>query len=238
LLDLDRLREAFDALSTTSPSAAILASLDRTRSLLASRGADLLGRTIALVADARGRLAAIDGLTVLGPRPGIPAYDPTKLIVALPGTGADGLEVEDDLRAEGIRLELVNRDTLIPLVTIGDSEESLGRLVDALERSLERRRGEPRRAGGASAVWSVEPEVALNPRNAFFSSRETVSAERAAGRVSAETVAPYPPGIPAIAPGEVVSAPLLAALRDAARHGTRIAYCADPSLDTMQVVAR
>ena len=87
-------------------------------------------------------------------------------------------------------------------------------------------------------VWSVEPEVALSPREAFFAQRETVSAARAGGRIAAETVAPYPPGIPAIAPGEVVSEPLLAALRDAARHGTRIAYCADPSLDTLQVVAR
>ena len=238
LLDLDRIQDAFETLTTTSPSAAILASLDRTRALMAARGAELLGRTIELVSGARARLGAIEGLQVLGPRPGLPGYDATKLVVALPGTGADGLEIEDDLRQEGIRLELANRDTLIPLVTIGDSAETVERLVDALERSVERRRRAPRPAGGASVVWSVEPEVALSPREAFFAQRETVPAARAGGRIAAETVAPYPPGIPAIAPGEVVSEPLLAALRDAARHGTRIAYCADPSLDTLQVVAR
>ena len=57
-------------------------------------------------------------------------------------------------------------------------------------------------------------------------------------RVAAETVVPYPPGIPAIAPGEVVSEVLLAALTTAALDGTRMAYCADPTLATLQVVAR
>jgi lysine decarboxylase len=164
--------------------------------------------------------------------------DPTKLALALAGTGADGLGVEADLFAEGIRLELANRDTLVPLLTIGDTEESVERLTDALVRSLERRRGEPRAPGGASAVWAIEPETALSPRAAFFAPREAVAAEAAVGRIAAETVAPYPPGIPAIAPGELVSRALLDSLREAAAAGTRLAYCADPTLATLQVVAR
>jgi arginine/lysine/ornithine decarboxylase len=149
-----------------------------------------------------------------------------------------GLAVEADLWAEGIRLELANRDTLIPLVTIADTEESVGRLVDALERSLARHRGARREIGAASAVWSIEPEVALRPRKAFFAALESVPVRGAAGRIAAETIAPYPPGIPAIAPGEVISGRLLGALREAAAAGTRLAYCADPSLATVQVVAR
>jgi lysine decarboxylase len=77
----------------------------------------------------------------------------------------------------------------------------------------------------------------MTPREAFFAAREPVSAERAAGRIAAETIAPYPPGIPAIAPGELVQAQLLEALREAAAGGTRMAYCADPTLATLQVVA-
>ena len=164
-------------------------------------------------------------------------HDPLKLVLALPGTGADGLAVDADLFAEGIRLELANRDTLVPLLTIADTPESVDRLCSALERSLERRRGEPRRPGAASAVWALEPECAMSPREAFFAARETASADKAAGRIAAETIAPYPPGIPAIAPGEVITRQLLEALRDAAADGTRIAYCADPTLATVQVVA-
>ena len=77
----------------------------------------------------------------------------------------------------------------------------------------------------------------MTPREAFFSVRETVRAEDASGRVAAEMVCPYPPGIPAIAPGEVVSRELVDALREAAGAGTRLSYCADPALGSLQVVA-
>jgi arginine decarboxylase len=231
-LDSTRLDEGFELLHTTSPSAAIMASLDRARQLLAVRGEELLGETVRLAALVREPLAAVEGLVVVA------SDDPTKLALALPGTGADGLAVEADLFAEGIRLELANRDLLVPLLTVGDTEEGVERLTGALLRSFDRRRGEPRPPGGASAVWGIAPEAAVTPREAFFAPRETVAAENADGRVAAETVAPYPPGIPAIAPGEVVSRELLAALREAAAGGTRLAYCADPSLATLQVVAR
>ena len=238
-LDIGRLDEAFELTHTTSPSAAILGSLDRARALMAERGEELLGHTIELVAGARERLSRIEGLRVLDASlSGIAAYDPTKLVLALAGTGADGLEVEADLRAEGITLELANRDTLVPLASIADTAESVQHLVETLERSLAGRRGAPRAAGGASVVWGVDPEVALSPREAFFAPRETVPAAQAPGRVCAEMIAPYPPGIPALAPGELIRSHLLEALREAAAAGTRIAYCADPTLDTVQVVAR
>jgi arginine decarboxylase len=231
-LDLARVSEAFDLLHTTSPSAAILASLDRARHLMATRGEELLGRTLELAAGFRERMAGVEGLTV------VDSEDPTKLVLALAATGADGLEVEDDLLSEGIRLELANRDTLIPLLTIADTRETVERLAGALLRALERRRGTPREPGGASVVWSIEPEVGMSPREAFFAPRETVPADRAVGRLAAETVAPYPPGIPALAPGEVVTALLVDALRDAAAAGTRLAYCSDPSLGVLQVVSK
>ncbi len=231
-LDLGRLDEAFELLHTTSPSGALLASLDRARMIMATRGEELLAETLRLAAYARGRLAEVDGLVVVA------SDDPTKLALALPGTGADGLEVEADLFAQGIRFELANRDTLVPLLTIGDTASGVERLCDALVASLERRRDEPRPPGAASAVWDVTTEAAMTPREAFFSARETVSAEDADGRVAAEMVAPYPPGIPAIAPGEVVSRALVDALREAASGGTRLSYCADPLLGSLQVVAR
>jgi lysine decarboxylase len=87
-------------------------------------------------------------------------------------------------------------------------------------------------------VWALDPEVALSPREAFFAPRETVPAAAGVGRVVAETIAPYPPGIPALAPGEVIPAELLEALQEAAAAGTRLAYCADATLATVQVVAR
>ena len=229
-LDLDRLEQAFDLLHTTSPSATILASSDLARQLVEDRGKELLGRAIEVVADARGRLRRVDGLYVSE------ASDPLKLVLGLAGTGADGFAVEADLLAAGVRLEMADRDTLVPIVTIADTADTVGRLVDALERSIAARRG-PRRPPAASSVWALEPVAAMSPRDAFFAPRERVAADQAVGRVAAETAAPYPPGIPALAPGELVTAEILDGLRREARAGTRVAYCSDPSLETLLVVA-
>ena len=228
-IDLDRLDEAFEMLHTTSPAAAIMASSDRARALMEERGEELLGRTIEIVAAAKRRLRGIAGLQV------IDASDPTKLVLALPGTGADGFAVEADLFAEGVRFEMADRDTLVPIVTLADTETSVSRLAELLERSIANRRGHPRPVG-ASTVWSLAPETVLSPRDAYFARRQRVPAERGVGRVAAETAAPYPPGIPALAPGERVTAEILHGLRAEAAAGSRIAYCSDPTLETLLVV--
>ena len=229
-IDLERLDEAFELLHTTSPAAAILASTDRARALMAHRGGELLGRTIELVGDARRRLAEVPGLVVVA------CPDPTKLVLALAGTGADGFAVEADLLERGVRLEMADRDTLVPIVTVADTAGSVDTLVDAVTGSLVRRRGAPRSPAG-SVAWSVRPEPVMSPRDAWFAQREQVMRADAVGRVSAETAAPYPPGIPALAPGERITQRLLDALCAEAAAGSRIAYCRDPRLETLLVVA-
>ena len=82
----------------------------------------------------------------------------------------------------------------------------------------------------------MRPQTVLSPREAFFAKNETVTAAAAIGRVSAELVAPYPPGVPVLAPGELITSDAVAALREATADGGRIAYAADPSLATFQVV--
>ena len=82
----------------------------------------------------------------------------------------------------------------------------------------------------------MRPQTVLSPREAFFAKNETVTAAAAIGRVSAELVAPYPPGVPVLAPGELITADAVGALREVTADGGRIAYAADPSLATFQVV--
>ncbi len=228
-IDLARLDECFELLHTTSPSAAIMASSDRARALVEERGPELLGRTIEIVADARRRLSQVEGLTV------VDADDPTKLVLALAGTGADGFEVERDLFGRGIRLEMADRDTLVPIVTLADTAETVGRLADGVADSVAARRGEPR-PPASSTVWSLVAEVVMSPRDAYFAPRRRVAWREAVGRIAAETAAPYPPGIPALAPGELISSEILGALRAEAAAGSRMAYCSDPTLETLLVV--
>ena len=78
----------------------------------------------------------------------------------------------------------------------------------------------------------------MSPREAFFADHERLPVAQAVGRICAETVTPYPPGIPALAPGELVSAEIIEALRDEHAAGSKISYCSDPSLETLVVVRR
>jgi lysine decarboxylase len=236
-LDAHRLDRAFEAGNTTSPAGSILASIDGARALLAARGHDLLDAVIALVDRARTALRATPGLLVPGPDD-FPAgrFDPAKLVVVLPGTGASGIDVERDLIAADVPVEMADQDIVVPIVTLADTADTVDRLVDALRAAIARHRG-PARALAAAPQWGAPSRAALTPREAFFADHETVPAEAAIGRVCAEVVAPYPPGVPVLVPGEVVSAEVLAALCAMRDAGTRIAYAADPSLASLQVVA-
>jgi lysine decarboxylase len=226
------LERAFDATHTTSPAGSILASIDAARALLARDGERLCGRLLRGLAAARKRLREVPGLDVLDG----PGVDPAKLVVLLAGTGAHGGLVEADLIAAGMPVEMGDRDTLVPIVTMADDEEQIAAFTEELIAAVERHRGQPR-PPVATASWTVRPRPVLAPREAFFAPNETVPADDAVGRISAELVAPYPPGVPVLAPGELITAEALAALREVAAYGGRIAYAEDPSLATFQVVA-
>ena len=230
-LDPARLDRAFDATHTTSPTGSILASIDAARALLARDGELLCGRLVRLVAGARQRLRQVPGVEVLDG----PGVEPAKLIVLLAGTGASGYAVEDNLVAAGMPVEMADRDVLGPIVTLADDEASVDAFVTTLIGAIERNRGRPRYPAPAAA-WSVIPQTVLSPGEAFFAPSETVPAGAAVGRVSAELVAPYPPGVPVLAPGELITAAAIEALREVRAAGGRIAYAADPTLASFQVV--
>src|SRR6266705_1348143 len=231
-LDAARLDRAFDATHTTSPAGSVMASIDAARALLARDGERLCGRLLRGVAAARKRLREVPGVDVLDG----PGVDPAKLVVLLAGTGVHGGLVEADLIDAGMPVEMGDRDTVVPIVTTADDEEQIATFTEALIAAVERHRGQPRRPV-ATASWTVRPQPVRAPREAFFAPNETVPASAAVGRISAELVAPYPPGVPVLAPGELITAAALAALREVAADGGRIAYAEDPSLATFQVIA-
>ncbi|MCL2779987.1 MAG: aminotransferase class V-fold PLP-dependent enzyme [Actinomycetia bacterium] len=236
-LDRDRLERAFEAGHTTSPSGAILASVDASRALLASpMGRALLDRMRALVDESRRELAAL-GLRGPGPEDFPPGrFDPAKLVLSTAAAGVDGLELESELIAAGLPVELADRDLVVPLVALVDTPATLRRLLDAVAAFARRAPRHPRPVT-TPAAWRLSAgEPALTPREAFFARHRRVPVRSAIGAVSAELVAPYPPGIPVLVPGEVITGEVVELLADAVAAGARIAYAADPTLRTLQVV--
>jgi lysine decarboxylase len=229
-VDLDRFNKMFDATITTSMSGRILASIDAARALLARHGAELINPVIQATAEGRAKLkkhgiGVIDGDNI----------DPLKLVILLSSVGADGNLVEAELLAENIDLEMANRDMIIPMITFADTPDRIEDLVDRVIASVERHRGELRPIS-ISASFSIEPQVVVSPREAFFSPTETVAAGQAVGRVCAEMICPYPPGVPVLSTGELITEAALDALFAARDSGVRIAFVADPTLATIKVL--
>ena len=235
-LDVHRLERAFDAAHTTSPAGAILASIDAARALLADGpGSVLLSGLSAAAAELRDTLR-LAGLVTLGDelfRPG--RFDPAKLVVTTAPSGHSGLLLEAALLERGIAVEMADRDTVVPILSMLDDAGSLGRLEHALTRAAGMQTPAPR-APSVAGQWRHDAPQLLTPRDAFFARHEEIPFADAAGRVSAELVAPYPPGIPLLVPGERITTESMAALMASLAAGTRIAYAADPLLRTVQVV--
>ncbi len=238
LLDHSRLEQGFDAGLTTSPAGAILASCDGVRALMEERGEELVGELIHRAAHLRSRLIAVFGSEIILSPIDFPEgrFDPSKIVVRTGVIGADGVRVEQDLLAAGIRLEMTDQDTIVAIMGLVDSDEEIEVLSDALIESLTRRAGTPRSPVTAFS-WSIVPETVRSIREAFFAPVEMVSAKRAIGRISADLISPYPPGVPVVAPGELITAPIVAGLKECLSHGTRVAYATDPALKEFRVLA-
>jgi len=230
-LDPDRLSRGFDAANTTSPAGSILASVDAAGALVASTAGHLLLSGLLARADrARARLRAA-GFDV--PGPDTHRMDPAKLVIRLPHGG--GLRLEKALLERGFGPEQADEAAVIPMLTMLDRDDAVDALVDTV-LSLGLATGT---AGTGVPTGPVTlPPMRLAPRAAFFAGHETLPAAEAVGRVSAEIIAPYPPGVPVLVPGEEITAATVEALRKAHHAGLRIAYAADPTLATFQVVAR
>jgi arginine decarboxylase len=241
-IDLERLGAAFDMLLTTSPSAMIYGTIDQARAWMQSEGERLIGAAVELSARAREGVETIEGLRVIGDQavlghPSVLARDPLKLVIDLAGAHADGIAVDRSLRARGVQVEGADRRVLIPHITVGDDASRVDAFVPILRAAVDEHRGSVGDPPPVATSWRTNPEQAMTPREAAFAPTERVAAAQAVGRVAAEFAVPYPPGIPALAPGEVIGAELWERLRTEAAHGARISYATDPSLGSFKVVA-
>ena len=163
-LEVRRLAEAFDLLNTTSPSGAIYASIDHARALLEHHGVELLDRTLAQAARVRAALAGIEGIRMVRPdAPAVHAIDPTKIVVSLDGTGADGFAVEADAYAAGVRFEMADRSLIVPLLHVGVADAWIDRLLEFLPASIERRRGTPQPPRASIAFTADVGKPGMSP---------------------------------------------------------------------------
>ena len=132
---------------------------------------------------------------------------------------------------------MADQDTVVFLATLADTRADFDELATVLIEIARTQQSTPRPSATALS-WSVIPEVGISMRDAYFASTEMVPAQDAVGRVSADLIAPYPPGVAVIAPGEILTEKIVKGLSASQKAGVRIAYATDPTLAKYRVVTK
>jgi lysine decarboxylase len=239
-VDPTRMADVLRVLQSTSASYLLMASLDAARAQMVREGRQLWDRALELAALLRERVRAIPGLKTFGrERAGSPGFhdlDPTKVTVHVAGLGVTGPEAEHTLRYRyGIQAEMSDLYNLLFIVGYGNTREEILQLADALAALAYQAAGKGSSRPSLPPLPPVPPLEVL-PREAFFRPSRPVPLERARGHISAETVTCYPPGIPVLGPGEVVTPDVLDYLLAIRTAGLRISGPADPDLRYLRVL--
>ena len=236
-VDLERVRSAASLLQSTSPNQLLLASLDIARLQMAEQGEELVNRAVNLAEKLRQAINAIPGLWSFGADylPDGESLDLTKVTVNVRGLGITGVQAESILRHQyKIQCELSDAYNLLFIISYADTEAQVRILTKALQGLAEQF------VGAQKLTLPVEippvPALGLEPRAAFFAGRETIDFEEAAGCIAAEQVMFYPPGIPILAPGDVIEPASMYYIRSMQQLGLKVVGPADTTLKTIQIV--
>jgi arginine decarboxylase len=227
---------------TTSPSSLLSASLDGARRHAVMHGEGLLAETISALAEARERVGEIPGLDVLDERiverPSVAGWDPLRFTVDVRGTGTTGHRVAALMRElDDVGLELVSDNVVVAVFGMGEhAAPGVERLLGALRRAVSAlgdAEHEPMRPLAPPPPWG---SLEMTPRDAFLGPQDVVAFADAEGRIAAESLAAYPPGIPNVLPGERLTRETLDYIHDTLDHGGWVRGAVDRTLATIRVV--
>ena len=235
LIDVEHVKQAVSMLQSTSPNYLLLASLDIARLQMQETGRELLERAINLSERLRRAISHIDGLQTFDTVEGFD-FDLTKVTVNVSEIGLTGMEAESILRHQyKIQCELSDVNNLLFLITFADTDSEIDRLISAL-KSLPNHRKPHNSVLQTSTLTIPNTESILTPRDAFYSPKTTVRIDEAINKISAEEVTFYPPGIPILQPGELITAEIVNYIKTNKNIGRRLIGAADTSLNTIKII--
>jgi arginine decarboxylase len=240
IVNVHRVQSILSMLTTTSTSYLLLASLDVARKRLATVGEDLLTNTIRLANNARNKINSINGLYCPGydlvGKEATFNFDPTKILISVKKLGITGHDVEVWLRERfNIEVEMSDLYNVLCILTPGDSEEDIQQLIHALEVLVTEFDISEHNTNLNVEIPTI-PNLAVSPRDAFYSETESVPLEESVGRIIAEFVMVYPPGIPIFLPGEEITLENLVYIKKNIEAGLPVQGPEDEELLTLKVL--
>jgi len=231
-VDVEKIHRAASILQTTSPNQILLASLDAARLQMEIDGVKKISAAISLAKKLRGELKLIDGLKIFE-NAGNFSLDATKITVNVRNLGLSGYEAEKILREDlKIQCELSDAENLLFLVTYADDESTISKLIEAMKKL-------PRKIQKKFFTPLISKEISaaeLSTRETFYSAAEKIDLKSSVGRISAEEVTFYPPGVPILIPGEKISVEAVENINLAKKSGLKVFGASDLSLETLKVV--
>jgi arginine decarboxylase len=240
-IDPDAVSRTLRLVRSTSPSSLLMLSLDGARRQLVLHGEALLSNTIAASRRTAEAIDRIPGCRVVGDeeigRPGVAARDPLRIVIDVRATGTTGYEMAAALRSSfDTQVELATQATIVLVLGIDEQLRELERFIHDLASIVERmeRPGEIEEV--TLATGTFENEVVVAPREAFLGPSDVVAVDDSIGRVSAEAIAGYPPGIPVLLPGERITVDVIEYLRSLKAVGARLHGASDPDFQTICVM--
>lgn len=227
---------------STSPNSLLGASLDAARRHNATLGGALLAETIGSLRELRREIREIPGLDVLGEEitksDSVHAWDPLRVSIDVRGTGVTGNRIARFLRERhDIWFELYSANVVVAVFGIGENvAETGGRLLAGLRAASAELHDDPDGKREPFAPLPPWGPTEMTPRQAFLGPQETVAFDAAEGRIAAESLAAYPPGVPNVLPGERLSRATLDFIADSIAHGGQVRGASDRTLETVRVV--
>ena len=195
-ITLDQLRQASLIFATSSPSYPMMAALDALRPWLLAEGKRRYQETAQMTAQLRKKYPALTEIDA--------KLDPTRFTLCT----ENGYQVEKFLQEHNIWPEMADSKHVVFILTCADGVEEVERLEQALDALGLHGKTRPHSTVSAPPL----PQSVRTPRQALFAPKEAVDMTQAVGRIAAEQIAPYPPGVPIAAPGERIDEKILAYL--------------------------
>lgn len=234
----DYVRQVINLSQTTSGSYLLLSSLDIARKNLSLNGKEMFDKTIDFATYARDEINRLEGYYAFGEElvdgDCIYAFDTTKLSIHTRDIGLAGIEVYDLLRDDyGIQIEFGDIGNILAIISSGDRNLEIERLISALSEI--KRLHKTDKAGLFDHEY-INPKIILGPQEAFYSDKVSLPIDRSGGRICGEFVMCYPPGIPILAPGEMITEDILKYIAYAKEKGCFMTGTEDMNIRYINVV--
>ncbi|XP_021890892.1 uncharacterized protein LOC110809385 isoform X2 [Carica papaya] len=237
----EKISRCLQTLQSTSPSYLLLASLDAARAQLSENPKIIFNKALDLATEAQLLVKKITGISVLDfpSFTSFPAIDPLRLTTGFWQLGLSGHEADKILYSYGsIICELVGTRSTTFTINLGTCRDHIERLVRGMEHLSATCRSVQKieeKVASESLAPFADITITLNPRDAFFSSKRKMKIEESVGKVCGEMICPYPPGIPLMIPGELITKEALDYLLYVRSKGAIITGASDPFLSSIVV---